>query len=236
MIPAQLNNPFDNTVPSICRVAATEVQAFIETHQHHWKHNFGIYDPKPATTKGKMFGVLVVRNVDGELGYLCTFSGKLADETHHPRFVPSLFDIATNDYFLTKGMLELTAIGKSIAQIDNELEIEALKEARKIKSANLQQQLFDCYTFINHKREPQSLCDIFSNSSRRQPPAGAGECATPKLLQYAFEHHMQPLAVAEFWWGAPSKSGDRQHGHFYPACNDKCRPILGYMLKGYLIE
>jgi len=234
IIPKQLNDPFGESTPPICLVAVREVQTFVDTHQHHWKHNFGIYEAKAAPAKGKMFGVLVVRNADNELGYLCTFSGKLADETHHPRFVPSLFDIATNDHFITKGMLALTAIGNQISISSDELEIEALKEQRQIKSTQLQQQLFDCYVFINQKREPQNLCAIFSNSSRRKPPAGAGECATPKLLQYAFQHNMQPLAVAEFWWGVPSKSGDRQHGHFYPACNDKCRPILGYMLKDYL--
>ncbi|MGL4448060.1 MAG: RluA family pseudouridine synthase, partial [Shewanella sp.] len=68
------------------------------------------------------------------------------------------------------------------------------------------------------------------------PPAGAGECAAPKLLQYAFKHRLKPLAMAEFWWGAPPKSAIRQHKQFYPACLRKCQPILKHMLEGLAVD
>src|SRR5690606_19855660 len=64
------------------------------------------------------------------------------------------------------------------------------------------------------------------------PPAGAGECAAPKLLQYAYQNQLKPLALAEFWWGAPPKSQVRKHKEFYPSCRSKCEPILGHMLQG----
>lgn len=236
LIPDQLNNPFDLNTPAICKLAALEVQKFITINQSEWKHNFGLDPEKQGTAKGKMFGVLVVKNRKGAFGYLCTFSGRLADEPHHPLFVPSLFDIATNNYFINKGMAKLTAIGNQIKALETAKstnavsEIEVLKVERKIKSAALQQQLFLSYNFLNHKGERKNVCTLFENSATKTPPSGTGECAAPKLLHYAFEYELQPLAIAEFWWGKPSNSRDKKHGMFYPACTDKCRPVLEYMI------
>ncbi len=136
---------------------------------------------------------------------------------------------------------------RQFAQIQNQLdtfqnEIKTLKEARKNKSNGLQQQLFEQYTFLNQNRETKSLFDIFSVTIDEGnpdnigkcviPPSGAGECAVPKLLQYAFLHQLKPIALAEFWWGQSPNSEIRKHGHFYPACKGKCEPILAHMLEG----
>src|SRR5690606_14609520 len=117
-----------------------------------------------------------------------------------------------------------------------EKEIERLKSLRKEKSSALQNQLFEQYSFLNSAGRQKSLGAIFSETVFEKPPAGAGECATPKLLQYAFLHRLKPLAFAEFWWGAPPKSEVRKHKHFYPACSGKCRPILKHMLEGIELE
>jgi len=110
--------------------------------------------------------------------------------------------------------------------------INQLKEERKQKSAALQQQLFEEYAFFNQYKELKSLGKIFDGN----PPAGAGECAAPKLLHYAFEHHLKPIAMAEFWWGQSPKSEVRKHGHFYPACTGKCEPILAHMLQDIVMD
>lgn len=114
--------------------------------------------------------------------------------------------------------------------------IDALKAERKQRSAALQKRLFDEYQFLNAKGERQSLLDIFSPENGVVPPAGAGECAAPKLLHYAFKNGLKPIAVAEFWWGASPKSEVRKHGQFYPACRGKCEPILGHMLQGLQVD
>jgi tRNA pseudouridine32 synthase / 23S rRNA pseudouridine746 synthase len=111
-------------------------------------------------------------------------------------------------------------------------EINALKNERKTRSSNIQMQLFEQYTFLNKDGETKSLSDIFPISDDILPPAGAGECAAPKLLQYAFLHQLKPVAMAEFWWGQSPVSEIRKHGNFYPACKSKCEPILAHMLKG----
>ncbi|WP_405597527.1 MULTISPECIES: pseudouridine synthase [unclassified Pseudoalteromonas] len=115
-------------------------------------------------------------------------------------------------------------------------EIAHLKKRRKTLSKNLQKKLFSQYQFLNANNEVRDLNTIFSILPERIPPAGSGECAAPKLLQYAYKHHLKPIAMAEFWWGAAPKSAIRQHKNYYPSCYSKCQPILGHMLEGLNIE
>lgn len=111
-------------------------------------------------------------------------------------------------------------------------EILSLKEERKSKSAALQHVIFEKYVFLNQAKEPKSLSAIFQVNATTPPPAGAGECAAPKLLQYAFMHGLKPIAMAEFWWGESPAGEVRKHQQFYPACRGKCAPILAHMLEG----
>lgn len=115
-------------------------------------------------------------------------------------------------------------------------QIEALKNERKSRSATLQQQLFEQFRLLNARGEVKDLRSIFAHTVHKIPPAGAGECAAPKLLQYAYSHHYRPVAMAEFWWGNSPKAEIRHHGHYYPACKGKCEPILGHMLQGLEVE
>lgn len=129
---------------------------------------------------------------------------------------------------------QLNAVRNEISEF--EAKIESLKKERKEKSNALQQQLFEQYAFLNQYGQTKSLYDIFSETVFGKPPSAAGECATPKLLQYAFLNGYKPLAMAEFWWGASPKSEIRVHGQFYPACTGKCKPILAHMLQGIAID
>lgn len=236
LVPHTLNNPFELVTPDICKIAALQIQAYLLKHQSIWKHNFGFCEHKEGNAKGKMFGVLVVKNKYGDLGFLSTFSGKIQDEPHPNIFVPSVFDVASNDFFINKGMSKLSEMGleiKDLININTEesiLKANKIKELRKHKSVKLQEELFDNYRFQNTDGEVKKMRDIFKVYANRNPAAGAGECAAPKLLQYAFENDMKPLAIAEFWWGKSTKSEDKVNKEFYPACNDKCRPILSFML------
>ncbi|QQT51547.1 RluA family pseudouridine synthase [Sphingobacterium multivorum] len=114
--------------------------------------------------------------------------------------------------------------------------ITALKEERKMRSGNLQKQLFEQYNFRNAKGQHKNVVGIFDEFDRTTPPAGSGECAAPKLLQYAYENQLTPLALAEFWWGCSPASEIRRHKNYYPACRKKCEPILGYMLEGLVVD
>ena len=117
-----------------------------------------------------------------------------------------------------------------------ETEIEKLKNERKQRSAALQQKLFEQFRMLNAKGEIKDLCTIFEQTVHKIPPAGAGECALPKLLQYAYLHQLKPLAMAEFWWGNSPKTEVRHHGYYYPSCKGKCEPILQHMLQGLEVD
>ena len=118
---------------------------------------------------------------------------------------------------------------------DFENKIMGLMALRKKTSAILQNTLFEKYQFLNQFKEQKGLLAIFNNPSSR-PPAGAGDCSAPKLLQYAFQHHLIPIALAEFWWGISPNSEIRKHKNFYPSCLSRCKPILNHMLKGIDME
>lgn len=234
-IPEELVLANDGEPHALCRLAAEELQAHLKTQQE-WSHNFGLGDHESGTVIGKMFGVLVVMTSDQRLGYLAAFSGKLAGGNHHAKFVPPVFDSLTENSFLNLGMQKLTRINDEIKQLASmELEeslgqLTFLRAERKTHSVHLQRQLFDHYHFCNASGEERSLNEIFRNALRKNPPSGAGECAAPKLLQYAFKNQMKPLALAEFWWGQSPKSSAWKHGHYYPTCIEKCGPILAHML------
>lgn len=114
--------------------------------------------------------------------------------------------------------------------------IERLKAERRERSAALQERLFGAFRLLNARGEEKDLVQIFRETVGTLPPAGAGECALPKLLQYAYLHGLRPLAMAEFWWGASPKTEVRYHGYYYPSCKGKCEPILRHMLAGLEVD
>ena len=147
-----------------------------------------------------------------------------------------LSEASKQESILLKQMTKYWNIQKENAKNELDIlvsEIVVLKELRKQKSSTLQQKLFDAYSFLNQFGERKSIGEIFNNN----PPAGAGECAAPKLLHYAFENKLKPIAMAEFWWGKAPNSEIRKHKQFYPACKSKCEPILmTHMLQGLDME
>ncbi|MCG9647943.1 pseudouridine synthase [Vibrio brasiliensis] len=323
-LPEKFTFPFYYQPHPLCVLAAKQLQQHLTTQQE-WQHDFGV-DGNEAGT-GKMFGVLLVKSPQGEIGFLSAFSGKIADKNLLPGFVPPVFDMLAEESFFrsdlacitelnsavkeqqsnpklaqlkqTLNQLEqdyqdeehaqrqaiiagraarkaqrehgeqtldktaldalLTDLSKQsvaeknvlkylkleweerIAAVKAELDVllsslNQLKQQRKQLSNALQNKLFAQYRFLNGRGEEQSLAAIFAPTTSPTPPAGAGECAAPKLLHYAFKHGFEPLALAEFWWGVSPKSEIRQHQQFYPSCNSKCQPILGHMLQGLKVD
>lgn len=115
-------------------------------------------------------------------------------------------------------------------------QINKLKEERHKRSLSLQKRIFQHFNMLNAQGSTKDLCEIFSEARQSAPPAGAGECAAPKLLQYAYLNDYKPIAMAEFWVGRSPKDEIRRHGCFYPSCKTKCEPILNWMLQGLNVE
>ena len=172
--------------------------------------------------EGKMFGVLVV-----EGGFLAAYSGLLEGRNDWDYFVPPVFDAQQPDgYFKTK-----------------EREIMMAAEHKQM-SQELQLWLFRQYHLLNARGEAKDLVEVWQDyhSSPRirekypLPPGGTGDCCAPKLLQYAYQHGLKPVCMAEFWWGESPKGLVRHHGQFYPACSGKCKPVLAWMLQGLEVD
>ncbi len=104
-----------------------------------------------------------------------------------------------------------------------------LERLRAERSRQLWQQMASAYVIPNARGEERPLGALYAPEP---PPGGAGDCAAPKLLAHAYRHRLRPLALAEFWWGAPPLTGERQAGEYYPACRSKCGVVLPYMLEG----
>ncbi|PCJ66311.1 MAG: pseudouridylate synthase [Bacteroidetes bacterium] len=234
-LPEQLNDPFNYEPHPLCLTASEQLHEHLKS-QTEWKHNFGLdFGNEGVNLKaiGKMFGVLVVQTPEKELAFLSAFSGKLANSNHHSYFVPPVYDSLVDNGFLNSGMKQLKVINDEVKELQlagckANLQLLSLKEKRKSLSQSLQHQLFESYKFLNCNGEIRSPYEIFGSN----PPSGAGECAAPKLLQYAYQHNLKPISMAEFWWGSPPSSNtiSRIHKHFYPACLSKCEGVLGWML------
>ena len=309
--PQRFNNPFYYSPHPLCVMAAGEVRDMLSL------------DSALAAdaARGKMFGVLVVRDGDGVLGYLAAFSGLLAGRNNVPGFVPPVFDLQSPTGYFKQEEGEISALNRriketecsdeyvtavaAVADVKRTMEqqlaamredmrldkqrrselraagnlsaadeaalvresqyqkaelkrttarwqqqlagceaavapfkasIAAMKEERKHRSAALQRWLFEQFKVLNGSGSEKSLLDIFAQHSGIIPPGGAGECAAPKLLQYAYLNSLTPIAVAEFWVGESPQGEVRRDGCFYGACKSKCEPILGFMLQGLDVD
>ena len=310
-IPRRFNNPFYYSPHTLCLMAAEEVREMISRDE-------GII---VEVAKGKMFGVLVIKGDNGEIGFLAGFSGLLNGSNTLDGFVPPVYDMLSPDGYFKKEEKEISQLNSRIKELEcdsgylnavteREMQketmekelgemrekmreskrqrdalrasgtltadeeaaliresqymkaelkrckarwqekidrveeettpfkehIATMKDERKQRSAALQEWLFKQFKVLNGKGEERSLLDIFASHSGITPPAGAGECAAPKLLQYAYSHSLTPLAIAEFWLGASPTGEIRREGCFYGACKSKCEPILGFMLQGLDVE
>ena len=162
----------------------------------------------------------------------------ILNEIEFKNLTQKLMQESYNDQFFYKELQEyyqikIEKIKQKLNPIENK--IEALKIERKEKSNYLQQTLFSKYAFLNQQKELKNLLDIF-NDPTIQPPAGSGECAAPKLLNYAFANDLKPISMAEFWWGISPNSAIRKHKNYYPACQSRCKPILTHMLQGIKMD
>lgn len=167
-------------------------------------------------SEGKMLGVLLTDH-----SVLNAFSGLAGGLSVLEGFVPPIFDYSAPDGYFRRREAEISAMPDGIA--------------KGRESARLQDWLFDQYKVLNANGEQLSVKRIFARRGL-VPPGGTGDCAAPKLLQYAYLHGMKPLAMGEFWYGASHSSEVREHGHFYPACFGKCGPLLSFMMEGLDVE
>lgn len=212
--PTRFPTPFDRAAlhPLALRAAADLMDTLRSDEAAPWR----LQD----TGNGKMFGVLVVAAGDDTIGYLRGFSGMVDGTWDIEGWVPPAFE---------RPAYEAVRVAAEAAMRD----FSEDRRARAARSRALTTQIHDTYHFTNACGEVRSLRSLFAPG---EPPTGAGDCAAPKLLAQAYRLGLRPLALAEFWWGATSATGDRVEGVFYAACRGKCLPILTHMLGGLPVD
>ena len=187
-------------------------------------------------SEGKMMGVLMVRDEEGRESFLYGFSGLAGGRSRVKGFVPPIFDLTDPEGYFKREEAGISELNRQIIAIDGDIpERAALKAERKARSTALQEWLFKQYVVLNALGEKKSILDIFAERGL-VPPGGTGDCAAPKLLQYAYSHGLKPLAMGEFWYGASPEREVRRQGCFYPSCTGKCGPLLAFMLQGLDVE
>lgn len=222
-IPTRFPSPFAATPHPL----ATRAAAVLLNDLRHWSGDLD--------GGGKMFGVLVVAAPDGRIGFLRAFSGMLGQRWLVDGFVPPVFDVVARDAFWPAADATLRALSERIASCGPAaapLRAE-LKRERAERSREYSRRLHEGYVFADAEGVPRSLVDVFAPG---WPPAGAGDCAAPKLVAQAHRDGFRPLALAELWWGVPPADGGRHAGCFYPPCERSCRPILTHALRGIPAE
>ncbi|GAB3817720.1 hypothetical protein GCM10028895_14120 [Pontibacter rugosus] len=161
MLPEKFTYPYKYTPHPLSKSAAAELQEYLH-HQNEWEHNFGLKNGQEGKVVGKMFGVLVVKTAQGQVGYLAAFSGKLAGGYHHARFVPPVYDALAEGSFLNSGMKELTRINNEIKALEERSteeslhQVAALQKVRRENSIALQGLLFNHYHFLNQAGEEKA--------------------------------------------------------------------------------
>ncbi len=200
---------------------------------------------------------------DARVRFLYGFSGLAGGRSVIDGFVPPIFDLNAPGSVYRAREAEIIALSRRIRELEDgdagvkaasgaqECEgaktaagaqergggenIAQLKARRHAMSIELQDWLFEQYRVLNALGQWSSIREIFLRRGI-MPPGGTGDCAAPKLLQYAYLHNLQPLALGEFWYGSPPLRQLRLHGCFYPACTGKCGPLLEYMMQGLEVE
>ena len=160
-------------------------------------------------------------------------AGNLAPEEQEALLNQSRFEKAELKRIRQRHELELASISDEMDVFCRQ--IDSMKLRRKAMSEALQERIFRLFVVSNARGERRDLVEVFRPLGTL-PPAGAGECCAPRLLNYAFNHGLHPVCMAEFWWGASPVGEVRHHGHFYPACRSKCKPILEFMLQGLDVQ
>ena len=251
--PERFTYPFCYEPHPLCQLAAKEVQAYIAAHP----------EIREDADQGKMFGVLVVeqdilgspRNPRKSYGFLAAYSGLLAGRNDWAYFVPAVYDAQQPDGHFKTTEREISRMasissrpsitsGTSLSSTTSPSSTTSLSSGTRALSQELQTWLFHQYQLLNARGEVKDLVDIWQEYYNRPkllqkyplPPGGTGDCCAPKLLQYAYQQGLKPLCMAEFWWGATTKTELRHHLNYYPACRGKCKPILTWMLQGLDVD
>lgn len=155
-LPEKFTFPFYYEPHPLTRIAAKELQEYL-TNQKDFVYNFGLGEEGDEYPQGKMFGVMVVKDTNGTLGYLAAYSGTLNSISQSDRFVPPVFDVNAEDSFYVKGEKEVDKLTKEIKSIENDNSYLALQELLKNKIEFADRMLEEEKERIRNRRKERKL-------------------------------------------------------------------------------
>ena len=219
-------------------VAARELMEKLACHRRlDFDRPLAAADPGLGTellfgpARGKMFGVLVCRTDQGAQKVLRAWSGQYNGHWLVPGWAPPLFDPAAFEAINQVEEPKIKAMGRRLdALAPEDPERALLKQERRRRCRQLMSHLHGLYLLHNFQGQQASLGQAWQGPGGI--PTGSGDCCGPKLLNQAARLGLTPTGMAEFYWGRANPSASRSQGYFYPACTDKCGPILGFLLCG----
>ena len=74
-LPEKFTFPFYYDPHPLAVLAAEQLMEFLEKDAEKSSWEFGFKEGESTQSRGRMFGVLVVKSKDGDLGFLAAFSG-----------------------------------------------------------------------------------------------------------------------------------------------------------------
>ncbi len=181
--------------------------------------------------RGQMFGVLECEDENGVVVVLRAFSCQYNGVWNVDGWVPPLLDVDCYNSIVPPVDRQIKNLGRKIDDFEKSSpeHLELVQQRRKL-SRELMKDIHGLYLVHSFTGKKKTLFDAFHGA--KGIPTGTGDCCAPKLLNHAAKNGLKPLGLAEFYWGRESRSGTRQHGEFYSCCENKCQPILGFMLCG----
>jgi tRNA pseudouridine32 synthase/23S rRNA pseudouridine746 synthase len=141
-LPRQFTFPFHYVPHPLCVIAADEVKSYIST----------LTACREELQQGKMFGVLVVKCADGQIGYLAAFSGNLAHNSDD-YFVPAVYDLLQPDGEFKRGENEITQINHRIEALEGADELKQLHEKLDATLAEQKTVVAEYRAMMNNARE-----------------------------------------------------------------------------------
>ncbi len=142
-LPRRFPSPFQAEPHPLCVLAARELQEYLR-QQAQWAEEL---------QQGKMFGVLVVQDPSGRVGYLAAFSGNLAGKNQHERFVPPVYDLLNPKGFFKIEEQTITDLNQLIAAIEQSQEYLMAKNDCEVCTEWVEQQLAESKANLKHRKQ-----------------------------------------------------------------------------------
>lgn len=143
-LPERMNNPFQYEPHPLCLRACHLLQRHI-AEREDWKEEI---------SKGKMFGVLLVQNGQGKVGFLWAYSGQIGGRSDWPHFVPAVFDYLQPDGYFKNEEAGISAINRRLEEL--EVLMAPMKRQTADERARMEQ---DIALFQEQMKQAKALRD-----------------------------------------------------------------------------